>query len=313
MSNKREQLAQWTTLVADTGDIEAIRNLRPQDATTNPSLLLAVARDDHHAPLLKEARQLARQINSESVSMLCDAFAVVTGQMILDLIPGVVSTEVDARLSFNTRATIERARNLIALYRNLGVPKERILIKVAATWEGICAARILEQEGIHCNLTLVFSLEQGLAAAQAGATLISPFVGRIHDWHLKQGATISGPDDDPGVLSVREIFQTLKGLGLNTIVMGASFRTAQQIEGLAGCDRLTISPKLLDELTQDKHPLDRQLDESTVEVIEQQSDLTEAVFRWALNDNPMATDLLADGIRRFARDQESLEALLQQA
>lgn len=311
MSSKREQLAQWSTLVADTGDMEAIRTLTPQDATTNPSLLLAVARDTRHASLLDDAGHLARQLGrNDSLALRCDAFATLTGQVILGTIPGLVSTEVDARLSFDTLATVERARGLIALYRELGVDTDRILIKIAATWEGIQAAAILEQEGIRCNLTLVFCLEQALAAAQHCATLISPFVGRIYDWHVKRGLEVSGPDNDPGVQSVREIFHTLKSQGLDTIVMGASFRTATQVEALSGCDRLTISPALLEALHADHSPLTRQLDASEVPLGEATPLLSEAAFRWAINDNPMASDLLSDGIRRFARDQEALEQLL---
>lgn len=310
MTDKRSQLARLSTLVADTGDLDAIRTLKPQDATTNPSLLLAVARDPRHAGLLTRAQDLAREAQAADVAMLCDCFAVVTGEEILASIPGVVSTEVDARLSFNTRATIERARRIIRLYRELDISRERVLIKIATTWEGIRAAEVLEQEGIRCNLTLVFALEQALAATEAGATLVSPFVGRIHDWHVKHGTPITSAEDDPGVLSVRSIFNTLKGLGMDTIVMGASFRSTAQVEALAGCDRLTISPALLDELAADEGPLTAALDASAIDVLADQPPLTEAAFRWAINDNPMAADLLADGIRRFARDQQALEDIL---
>lgn len=310
MSSKREQLETWSTLVADTGELAAIRALRPVDATTNPSLLLALAKQG--SPLLDEARRLARQLEGDDdPALCCDAFATLTGQTVLELIPGLVSTEVDARLSFDITATVERARRLMALYRELGVDTERVLIKIAATWEGIRAAEILEQEGIHCNLTLVFSLEQALAAAQRGATLISPFVGRIHDWYASRGMVIDSPEQDPGVISVRAIFRTLKGLGLDTIVMGASFRNSGQIEALAGCDRLTISPALLEKLADDAGTLTRHLDATDIELVPEQPQMNEASFRWSLNDNPMACDLLADGIRRFARDQEALEALLQ--
>ena len=310
MTDKRSQLARLSTLVADTGDLDAIRTLRPQDATTNPSLLLAVARNPHHRRLLAQAQDLARDVQNADMATLCDCFAVVTGQEILETIPGVVSTEVDARLSFNTRATIERARRIIRLYRELGVSRERVLIKIATTWEGIRAAEVLEQEGIRCNLTLVFALEQALAAAEAGATLVSPFVGRILDWHVAHGTPVTSPENDPGVLSVRSIFSTLKGLGMDTIVMGASFRSTAQVEALAGCDRLTISPKLLDELADDEGPLTSRLDASAIDALPDQPPLTEAAFRWAINDNAMAADLLADGIRRFACDQRALEDIL---
>ena len=311
MASKREQLEELSIVVADTGDLEAIREYRPVDATTNPSLLLAVARQEQYAGLLREARQLAAEISPEpDTTTLCNAFATLTGRLVLEHIPGQVSTEVDARLSFDTAASIERARTLAALYRELGVDREQFLIKLAATWEGIRAAEVLELEGIRCNITLVFSLEQALAAAQAGATLVSPFVGRIHDWYLRQGHEINTPEEDPGVQSVREIYRTLKGLNLDTIVMGASFRSAAQVEALAGCDRLTISPKLLEELAGDEGHLEPALGDDEVEPLPEPVPVTEAQFRWALNENAMATDLLADGIRRFARDQEALEALL---
>lgn len=311
MPNKREQLAQWSTLVADTGDLDMIRELRPEDATTNPSLLLAVAKDQRHASLLDDARHLADQLGrAGDLSLVCDAFACLTGQLILGSVPGLVSTEVDARLSFDTAATLARARNIANLYRELGVERDRFLIKVATTWEGIRAAEVLEQEGTRCNLTLVFGETQALAAAEAGATLISPFVGRIYDWHVKRGLEVNSPDEDPGVQSVRRIFTTLKSLGMDTIVMGASFRNQQQIEALAGCDRLTISPALLDQLANDQGQLKRLLDETAIEDCPDQPPISEAAFRWAINDDPMASELLADGIRRFARDQEALEELL---
>ncbi|MCH8543220.1 MAG: transaldolase [Alcanivorax sp.] len=317
MTSKRAQLARWSTLVADTGDMDSIRALKPEDATTNPSLLLAIAREPRYQGLLEDAIVLARQLGQEGdIALRCDAFATLTGRTILGTVPGLVSTEVDARLSFDTMATVERARSLIALYRELGVDTGRILIKIAATWEGIQAAAILEQEGIRCNLTLVFCLEQALAAAQHGATLISPFVGRIYDWYVKHGTVVDSADTDPGVISVKAIFHTLKSQGLDTIVMGASFRNVGQIEALAGCDRLTISPALLETLESDNGELIRQLDVDTVVPADDSPEasavapLDEARFRWAMNDNPMACDLLSDGIRRFARDQEALEALL---
>ena len=310
-NNQRQQLEQWTTVVADTGDLEMIAGLRPHDATTNPSLLLAAARDERYRYLLAQARELAREMgHGDDLAWCSDAFACVAGQAVLEQIPGLVSTEVDARLSFDTAATIGKARRLMALYRELGVDGDRILIKTAATWEGIQAARVLEEEGIHCNLTLVFCLEQALAAAEAGATLISPFVGRIQDWHVKRGLEITDIEQDPGVQSVRRIFETLKARGLDTIVMGASFRNIDQIRALAGCDRLTISPKLLGELTDSEEELNCCLEGAAVEPEDDWRELNEAAFRWSLNDNPMAADLLGDGIRRFAADQLALESLL---
>lgn len=310
--NKREQLAQWTTIVADSGDLEAIRALKPEDATTNPSLLLATANSDIGRSLLTEAHQLAQQMagDDDYHGWLIDAFATLCGQDILKHIPGVVSTEVDARLSFDTRATVEKARRLIALYRELGIERDRVLIKIAATWEGIRAAEVLEEEGIRCNITLLFCLEQAVAAAEAGATLISPFVGRILDWHLRQGETVNDPESDPGVLSVRRIYQELKARDLETVVMGASFRNRGQIEALAGCDRLTISPALLTELEQDQDTLERKLEPGELIDAPSPDPVREAEFRLALNNNAMANDLLADGIRRFINDQVSLEAML---
>ncbi len=311
MTSKREQLARWTTLVADTGDLDAIRTSKPIDATTNPSLLLSVAKQSQYQHLLTEAQRFASQLGrADDIGILCDAFATVTGAEIVSNIPGLISTEVDARLSFDTNAMIVRGRRIIAMYRELGIERDRVLIKIASTWEGIRAAEVLEEEGIRCNLTLLFALPQAIAAAEAGATLISPFVGRIYDWYLKHGSDITGPDNDPGVQSVKEIFHTLKSRGFGTVVMGASFRQIWQIEALAGCDKLTIAPKLLEVLAADDGPLSRALDDREIDSVEDVAPMREQEFRWLLNDNPMATELLADGIRRFARDQESLEALL---
>ncbi|MGB1466600.1 transaldolase [Alcanivorax nanhaiticus] len=309
--NKREQLAQWTSLVADTGDLDMIAALAPEDATTNPSLLLAAARDERYRELLDQAAELTRALgHAGDINWLTDTSACLAGQAILERVPGLVSTEVDARLSFDTRATVEKARRLISIYRELDVDPSRILIKIAATWEGIRAAQILEEEGTRCNLTLVFNQTQALAAAEAGATLISPFVGRIYDWHRKNGMEINTPEDDPGVISVRQIFNTFKARGLDTIVMGASFRNADQIEALAGCDKLTISPALLEELAGRDGSLTRRLDPELVAPEDSWTPVSEAGFRWQMNDDPMACDLLADGIRRFAKDQLALEALL---
>lgn len=309
--NKREQLAQWTSLVADTGDLEMIAQLQPEDATTNPSLLLAAARDERYRDLLQQAADLSRALGHQGeMDWLTDTYACLAGQAILERVPGLVSSEVDARLSFDTRATVEKGRRLIAIYRELNVDPSRILIKVAASWEGVRAVEILEEEGIRCNVTLVFSQTQALAAAEAGATLISPFVGRIFDWHRKNGMVIDTPEQDPGVLSVRDIFSTFKARGLDTIVMGASFRNAGQIEALAGCDKLTLSPSLLEELAADNGGLKRILDSELVAPQDDWVPVNEAAFRWQLNDDAMASDLLADGIRRFAKDQHALETLL---
>jgi transaldolase len=312
MSSKREQLAQWTQIVADSGDLSAIEATRPTDATTNPSLLLAAAKAEGGHKRIAEARHFAEQLGqANNFATLCDAFATLTGKHILTHIPGLISTEVDARLSFDTRATLERARRIINLYREIGVSKERVLIKIAATWEGIRAVEVLEEEGIACNLTLLFSYEQAIAAAEASATLISPFVGRIYDWYKKNGTDISNAEQDPGVQSVRRIYNSYRARGFSTVVMGASFRYPEQIEALAGCDKLTISPALLEQLGGDNGALQRILDPSTIDVEESNTAaMSEASFRWAMNENAMATELLADGIRRFAKDQEALEALL---
>lgn len=314
MTNKREQLAGWTSLVADSGDLDSIRELRPEDATTNPSLLLKTAQHPEYRHLLGEAMKFAGQLSPNSdVSLLADAFATLTGEQILRHVPGLVSTEVDARLSFDTAATVARARRIALLYRELGIERDRFLIKIAATWEGIRACEVLEEEGLRCNVTLLFSLEQAIAAAEAGATLVSPFVGRIHDWHVKNGTTVTDAQADPGVQSVKRIYQEFKSRGLETIVMGASFRNVGQIEALAGCDKLTIAPELLQQLMADNGTLARALEPPTMEDVGTEPPaLGEQAFRYALNDNAMANDLLADGIRRFVADQEALERLLQE-
>lgn len=309
--NKLEQLKQYSTIVADTGDIEAIKKHQPLDATTNPSLLLKAAQLPQYQPLLQEAWHYAaghKGTSLEQRQMACDKFATLIGREITQIIKGRVSTEVDARLSFDSRATIEKARQLIALYESINVDRSRIYIKTASTWEGIQAARVLEKENIQCNLTLLFSFEQAQACADIGATLISPFVGRIYDWykqHTEQ--TDFSPGQDPGVQSVTRIFNHYKEEGYNTIIMGASFRNTGQIEALAGCDKLTISPSLLDELSQDTAPLERALTAGERHTGEAAPAIDEAGFRWALNANTMANDKLAEGIRFFARDQEKLE------
>ncbi len=314
MQNQLEQLKALTTVVADTGDIEAIRQFTPVDATTNPSLLLKAAEIADYAPLLDQARNWADQQGNNGelrLQDLTDAFAVKIGREILDIIPGRVSTEVDARLSFDTAATVARAYKLIALYEAEGISKDRILIKIASTWEGIQAARELEQQGIQCNLTLLFNIAQAVACADAGVYLISPFVGRILDWHKGQQpeADFSGKND-PGVQSVSQIYQYYKAHGHNTIVMGASFRSADEIRNLAGCDRLTIAPALMQELANNETELSRALSPAATDAPAVIA-CSEADFRWMMNEDTMATEKLAEGIRKFAIDQLALEQLLQ--
>ena len=314
MTSKLDQLKSMTTVVADTGDFEAIKQFQPQDATTNPSLLLKAAALPHTKDLIGGARRWAADqggSDAEQLANCCDKLAVSIGREILDVIPGRVSTEVDARLSFDTAGTIERARKLISLYEQEGIPPERILIKTASTWEGIRAAEQLEREGINCNLTLLFSFEQAVACADAGAYLISPFVGRILDWYkANTDLEIKSPEDDPGVQSVTRIYNYYKQHDYDTVVMGASFRNTGEIEALAGCDRLTISPALLEELSGDLGELSRQLSpEETGEAVERCA-LDEGAFRYAVNADAMATEKLAEGIRLFAADQVKLEKLL---
>ncbi len=311
--NKLEQLKSMTTVVADTGDIEAIKLWQPQDATTNPSLLLKAASLAQYKELVTKSIDYGKHQESDkkkAISAACDHLAVAIGTEILKYIPGRVSTEVDARLSFDTQATIAKAKNIIALYEQNGVSKDRVLIKIASTWEGIQAAKALEQADIQCNLTLLFSFTQAVAAAEAGAFLISPFVGRILDWYKKStGKDSYSADEDPGVLSVTQIYNYYKACGYKTIVMGASFRNLEEIEQLAGCDRLTISPELLEKLAKDDAKLERKLNDSTAKTQEKIT-LNEAGFRWKLNDDAMATEKLAEGIRKFAEDQVALEQLL---
>lgn len=304
MTSKLEQLKQYTTVVADTGDVEAIARLQPVDATTNPSLLLKAAALPRYTGQLQAAIAGARQ----DLGLACDRFAVAVGREILQIVPGRVSTEVDSRLSFDSAATAERARRLIGLYEQAGIGRERVLIKVAATWEGIRAAAQLERQGIQTNLTLLFSFAQAQACADAGVFLISPFVGRIYDWHKKaEGRDFAGAED-PGVRSVTRIYDYYKANGYGTVVMGASFRNIGQIEQLAGCDRLTISPELLQQLADAEGELPRRLAPGTAG--EPRESLDESGFRWRLNEDAMATEKLAEGIRLFARDQGKLEALL---
>lgn len=308
-SNRLEALRQWTTVVADTGDIDEIARLKPTEATTNPSLILKAARTTRGEAILAAAR-----CANESPRLRIDRVVTDFGKAILEHIPGRVSTEVDARLSFDTRATIEKARRLIALYEAGGVSRERVLIKIAATWEGCEAARVLEQEGIHCNMTLIFSLAQAKAAAQAGATLISPFVGRIYDWAKKEAGSAwneaeNAGTKDPGVQSVTAIYRTLKAAGSKTQIMGASFRNLGEITALAGCDLLTIAPKFIDALRGDEATLERVLSPDTFTPTAPVA-ITESEFRWETTMSAMANEKLAQGIRAFAADTETLEKLL---
>ncbi|MFW3899169.1 transaldolase [Pseudomonas putida] len=304
MTSKLEQLKQFTTVVADTGDIDAISRLKPVDATTNPSLLLKAAAMPGYADLLDQAIRGSKG----NVDLACDAFAVAVGSGILKAIPGRISTEVDARLSFDQPALLGKARTLIELYDQAGVGRDRVLIKLASTWEGIRAAEVLEKEGIQTNLTLLFSFAQAAACADAGVFLISPFVGRIYDWYKKSTGKEYVGAEDPGVQSVTRIYNYYKANGYDTVVMGASFRNIGQIEQLAGCDRLTISPELLQQLSDDQGNLERKLAPGAAG--EPRQTLNESQFRWAFNEDAMATEKLAEGIRQFARDQEKLEALL---
>lgn len=311
MTSQLEQLRTLSAVVADTGDIEAIARFHPLDATTNPSLLLKAASIPAYSPLIDSALAQARGSDlPERVADASDVLAVTIGTEILKLIPGRVSTEVDARLSFDTDATLAKARKLVALYEKAGIGRERLLIKTASTWEGIRAAEQLEREGINCNLTLLFSFAQAVACAEAGVFLISPFVGRILDWHLTNGGEKPAtPQDDPGVQSVTRIWHHYKRHGFNTVVMGASFRNTGQVLALAGCDRLTISPELLAELAASEGGVPRALND-TGDRAPAPAVLDEAAFRWQHNEDAMANDKLADGIRRFAADQRKLEALL---
>jgi transaldolase len=312
-----ESLKRYTTVVADTGDIEAIAQYRPQDATTNPSLLLKAAQQAAYRPLVDAALKNADRVSggdAARIAAFMDNLAVAFGGEILKIIPGRVSTEVDARLSFDTEGTVAKARQLITLYDQTGVSRERVLIKVASTWEGIRAAERLEAEGIHCNLTLLFSFAQAVACAEAGVTLISPFVGRIYDWYKKaRGAEIPA-SDDPGVASVTRIYNYFKKFDYKTQVMGASFRRTEQIVSLAGCDLLTISPDLLEELQNAEGELVPRLSrQSAAAAGEARLHLDEKSFRWMHNEDPMAVEKLSEGIRKFNEDARKLEKWAQTA
>lgn len=314
MESQLQQLKAMTTVVADTGDIDAISQFTPVDATTNPSLLLKAASLPVYSPLLDQAKIWAcKQSDNHQtqLSLMTQKLSVLIGLEILKIIPGRISTEVDARLSFNTEATVEQAHQLIQLYNDAGISNDRILIKIASTWEGIQAARILEKEGINCNLTLLFSFAQAAACADAGAYLISPFVGRILDWYKAKQ-----PDQDftglldPGVDSVSSIYNFYKANDYKTIVMGASFRNISEIQCLAGCDRLTISPQLMSELEGNHDPLIQKLNAITATSNISIPENDEATFRWLMNADAMATEKLAEGIRNFAADQIKLEQVL---
>lgn len=313
MSSQLEQLKTMTTVVADTGDFEAIDQYKPQDATTNPSLLLNAIKIEKYRPLAVEAVAWAKQQtndNAQVISKAADKLSVLIGANLMAQVPGLVSTEVDARLSFDTQATINKALELVALYKEQDIDTSRVLIKVASTWEGIQAAKVLEQQGIRCNLTLVFAFAQARACAEVGAYLISPFVGRILDWYKANNAdTDFSGANDPGVQSVTHIYDFFKKHDYKTIVMGASFRNINEIQLLAGCDRLTISPGLLSELAATDAPLVRQLTPTT-ETVAAPEPMSEQAFRWEMNQDAMATDKLSQGIRQFAIDQEKLEAIL---
>lgn len=303
--NHLDQLKQWTTIVADTGEFEEIQQYHPTDATTNPSLILAAATKPEYAPLIDDAIRSGKK-NMETI---IDKLFVNFGLEILKIVPGRVSTEVDARLSYDIEGSVKKARHLIALYEAAGIDRKRILIKLASTWEGIQAAAILEKEKIHCNMTLMFSLAQAIGCADAKATLISPFVGRILDWYKKNEGKESYPaKEDPGVLSVTAIYHYYKHLGIKTQIMGASFRNVGEITELAGCDLLTISPKLLRELQQAEGPLVRKLDPADSKKMPiKPIPVDEKTFRWMLSEDPMANDKLAEGIRQFAKDLVKLE------
>ena len=309
--NPLQQLQACTIVVADTGDIDSIRRLKPVDATTNPSLILKAASDPAYADILTQGIASAGKLApSQRLTAAIEAVSVGFGVEILKHIPGLISTEVDARLSFDVPATLAQARRLIQRYRDAGVPRERVLVKIASTWEGIQAARQLEQEGITCNLTLLFSFAQAQAAAEAEATLISPFVGRILDWYKAKTGQDYSAETDPGVVSVREIYAYYKASGHKTVVMGASFRNTSEIRALAGCDKLTIGPALLDALALETAPLPTVLNASTIATQPRRPVLTEAAFRWQLNQDAMATEKLAEGIRLFSADLVTLEELL---
>jgi len=313
VSSKLDQLRAMSTVVADTGDIDAIRKFSPVDCTTNPTLVLKAVELPSHAGTVAEALRWGKSQSGSReavVRAVADRLAVAVGAELTTLVPGRVSTEVDADLSFDTAATIVKARQIIAAYAERGIGRERILIKIAATWEGIRAAEVLQKDGIDCNLTLIFSQAQAVACADAKAFLISPFVGRILDWYVKKEGHTFGPEEDPGVLSVRSIYDYFKAFDIQTVVMAASFRSAGEVEALAGCDRLTVSPALLDALSQDNGVLERRLKPAKPAQPPARVTLDEKAFRWAQNEDAMATEKLAEGIRAFAADLGKLRTLV---
>jgi transaldolase len=314
MSNLLGQLKQFSVIVADTGDFESIRKYQPRDATTNPTLLLKAAQMPEYAELVKKVLADTRKhgTGAAAVEAAMDKLSVAFGTEILKIVPNRVSTEVDARLSFDTQGSIAKAHQIIGMYQEAGIPRERILIKLAATWEGICAARHLEKEGIHCNLTLLFSLAQAVACAEAGVQLISPFVGRILDWFKRNSGKDSyAAAEDPGVVSVTQIYGYYKKYGYDTEVMGASFRNVGEILELAGCDLLTISPTLLDELQKTPGNLTRKLGPETASSLTlPKITMDEKTFRWLFNENQMGTEKLSEGIRTFAADAVKLEKFI---
>ncbi|MBD8513615.1 transaldolase [Photobacterium sp. CAU 1568] len=313
MSTKLEQLRALTTVVADTGDIEAIKKYQPQDATTNPSLILKAAEIEQYAPLIDDAIAYAKAQSNDKAQQIQDAgdkLAVNIGKEILNVVPGRISTEVDARLSYDTQASVAKAHKLIKMYNDAGISNDRILIKLASTWEGIRAAEVLEKEGINCNLTLLFSFAQARACAEAGVFLISPFVGRIMDWYKAKEGRDFEASEDPGVLSVTAIYNYYKALGYNTVVMGASFRNTGEILELAGCDRLTISPQLLQELSEAQGEVVQKLSADVASEV-RPAPMTHAEFLWDHNQDPMAIEKLAEGIRNFAIDQGKLETMIE--
>ena len=309
MANVLDQLREMTVVVADTGEVEAVKRWKPVDCTTNPSLVLAAFNDPASEALVAHEIEAGRAAG-KTPEQVTDTLTVAVGAELTKLVPGRVSTEVDANLSFDRDASITRARAIVADYADRGIGKEHILIKLASTWEGIRAAEVLQDEGIDCNLTLLFSMAQAVACADAGAFLISPFVGRITDWYKKhEGRTDYAPDEDPGVRSVRAIYDYYKSNGINTVVMGASFRSTAQIKALAGCDNLTIAPKLLDELAQDMSDLPRILSPDTASDVAPIT-MNEATFRWSRNEDAMATEKLAEGIRNFHADHAKLIGII---
>ncbi|XP_068710354.1 transaldolase-like [Montipora capricornis] len=315
MASALDQLKKYTTIVADSGDFKVIEQYKPTDATTNPSLLLAASKMPEYKHLLEDAVQYGKSHGStleQQVTEAMDRLFILFGLEILKIIPGRVSTEVDARLSFDVEGSVEKAKKFIKFYEEKGISRERILIKLSSTWEGVEAAKILEKEGIHCNMTLLFAFAQAVACAEAGVTLISPFVGRIFDWYVKNtGQKEFKPEDDPGVKSVTQIYNYYKKFDYKTVVMGASFRNMGQITELAGCDLLTISPSLLDKLKQSTETVSQKLSVEEAKKLDiEKISLDEKKFRWLLNEDAMATDKLAEGIRKFAADAVKLEDMI---